>query len=58
MSSPYDLSISVGAVPYLGDEPCSLEELLRRADEAMYENKQRMKAAADSPLPEVPGERR
>ena len=58
VSSPYDLSISVGAVPYLGDEPCSLEELLRRADEAMYENKQRMKAAADSPLPEVPGERR
>jgi diguanylate cyclase (GGDEF)-like protein len=40
----YDLSISCGSAPYLGDEPISLEELIARADELMYENKQSMKA--------------
>jgi len=40
----YDLSISVGCAPYFGDDPITLEELVARADELMYEDKQRMKA--------------
>jgi two-component system cell cycle response regulator len=42
--TPYHLSISCGSAPYLGDEPISLEELIARADELMYDNKQSMKA--------------
>lgn len=40
----YDLSISCGSAPYLGDDPMSLEELVARADELMYIHKQAMKA--------------
>ena len=43
-STAYRLSISCGSAPYLGDEPVSLEELIAKADELMYENKQAMKA--------------
>jgi two-component system cell cycle response regulator len=42
--TPYDLSISCGSAPYLGDDPVSLEELIARADELMYQDKQSMKA--------------
>ncbi len=38
--TPYDLSISCGSAPYLGDDPVSLEELIARADELMYQDKQ------------------
>jgi len=40
----YDLSISCGPAPYFGDDPAPLEELIARADELMYEDKQAMKA--------------
>jgi len=43
-ATPYDLSISCGSAPYLGDDPVSLEELIARADELMYADKQTMKA--------------
>jgi two-component system cell cycle response regulator len=43
-STPYALSISCGSAPYLGDDPASLEELIARADELMYVDKQTMKA--------------
>lgn len=49
-STPYDLSISIGAVAYLGEEPCTLEELISAADEAMYKDKERMKTGADRSL--------
>jgi len=42
--TPYRLSMSCGSAPYLGDEPISLEDLIARADELMYANKQEMKA--------------
>jgi len=37
----YDLSVSVGVVRFDPKESVSLEELLARADEAMYENKRK-----------------
>lgn len=37
---PYRLAISVGAAYFDPDTPCTLEELLARADQAMYERKQ------------------
>jgi diguanylate cyclase (GGDEF)-like protein len=40
-SRPYELSLSVGAAPYDPGEPCSIEELMERADALMYEEKQR-----------------
>ena len=43
-STPYDLSISCGSAPYLGDDPLSLEQLIARADELMYIHKQAVKA--------------
>jgi len=49
-STPWSLSVSVGAVPYLGDDPCSLEDLMQKSDQSMYENKRRMKANASGPL--------
>lgn len=35
----YNISISVGIADYDPDNPCSIEELLDRADKLMYENK-------------------
>ncbi len=35
-ATSYDLSISCGSAPYLGDDPVPLEELIARADELMY----------------------
>jgi two-component system cell cycle response regulator len=57
-TSAYDLSISIGAVSYLGEEPCTLEELIGAADGAMYKDKQRMKAGAAGPLSRVGAGRR
>lgn len=37
----YKLSVSTGIVYYDSEQPCSLEELLLRADKLMYENKER-----------------
>jgi diguanylate cyclase (GGDEF)-like protein len=37
----YTLSVSTGIVYYDPEHPCALEDLLSRADELMYENKQR-----------------
>ena len=37
----YRLAVSMGMVHYNPDRPCSLEELLARADELMYEHKLR-----------------
>jgi two-component system, cell cycle response regulator len=49
-TTPYSLSISCGSAPYLGDEPCSLEELVEQADRLMYENKQAMKAGHEGAM--------
>ncbi len=35
----YKLSISTGSVKYNPESPCSIDELLKRADTSMYENK-------------------
>jgi len=35
----YDLSLSIGVARYEASTPCSLDELLRRADQAMYARK-------------------
>jgi len=46
---PYDLSLSVGAVRYDSDRPCTVFDLLSRADALMYEqkraNRQRVSAS-------------
>ncbi len=49
-TTPYDLSISCGSAPYLGDEPRSLEELIESADGLMYEAKQAMKAGHEGTM--------
>jgi two-component system cell cycle response regulator len=36
---PYKLSLSLGCVQYDAAQPCTLEELLARADQAMYDQK-------------------
>ena len=36
---PYELSLSVGVVPYDPAHPCSLDELMARGDQLMYELK-------------------
>lgn len=41
----YEMSISFGIVPWAPDGDCSLEELVSRADAAMYEQKRAKKAA-------------
>ncbi len=40
----YRLSLSVGVGRYEHHAPCSIDELLRRADQAMYQNKEDKKA--------------
>ena len=40
----YPLSLSVGVGRYEHQSPCSIDELLRRADRAMYKNKDEKKA--------------
>jgi len=44
----YELSLSVGAASYDPHEPCSVEELMERADALMYEEKQRHHRARDA----------
>lgn len=41
--SPYDLSLSIGAAKF--DSGCSIEDLITRADEAMYRNKRNRRTA-------------
>jgi diguanylate cyclase (GGDEF)-like protein len=41
---PYNLSVSIGGAYYDPNHPCPIEELLTRADELMYSNKQHKKA--------------
>ena len=43
-SRQYQLSLSVGVGRYEHQSPCSIDELLRRADRAMYKNKEDKKA--------------
>lgn len=43
--NPYNLSMSVGLACYDPEKPCSLDELLSRADALMYEQKQKKKSA-------------
>jgi diguanylate cyclase (GGDEF)-like protein/PAS domain S-box-containing protein len=43
-SRQYPLSVSVGVGRYEHQSPCSIDELLRRADRAMYKNKEDKKA--------------
>jgi diguanylate cyclase (GGDEF)-like protein/PAS domain S-box-containing protein len=38
---PYKLMLSVGTAPYDPENPCTIEQLLERADKMMYEEKQR-----------------
>ena len=38
---PYQLSVSLGAAAYDPRNPCSLEQLIERADQAMYRDKRR-----------------
>lgn len=38
---PYELSMSLGAAAYDPQQPCSLHQLIERADRAMYEDKRR-----------------
>ncbi len=42
---PYQLSMSIGAVPFERESTVSLEELLDRADDVLYEEKKRKKKA-------------
>jgi diguanylate cyclase (GGDEF)-like protein len=41
---PYDLSVSVGLAHFDGEEGHSIEELMARADRAMYEDKRRKRS--------------
>jgi diguanylate cyclase (GGDEF)-like protein/PAS domain S-box-containing protein len=42
---PWRLSLSVGAARFeVGQAPCSIEELMEQADQAMYQDKQRRKS--------------
>ncbi len=43
----YKLSLTVGAARYDPEHPCSIEELMERADRAMYERKQFKKGVID-----------
>jgi len=36
---PYRISLSIGAAVFSPDDPCSIDELLSRADQMMYRNK-------------------
>ena len=44
------LSVSMGMVHYDSEQPCTLEELLARADELMYEHKQGLKETMPSSI--------
>lgn len=44
----YDISLSFGAAAFDPAAPCSLDELIREADQAMYEEKKRKKRASIS----------
>jgi len=46
---PFKLSLSAGVVCYDPESPCSIDELLTRADALMYKQKQERKARIPSP---------
>ena len=46
---PYQLAVSIGLARYAPDNPCTLDELLGRADQAMYQCKQERKARQQAP---------
>jgi diguanylate cyclase (GGDEF)-like protein len=48
---PCKCSLSVGIVPYDPKHPCSLDELLSRADTLMYRQKEEKKQKTPSPAP-------
>jgi two-component system, cell cycle response regulator len=56
----YELAMSVGVARYEASAPCSLDELLRKADRAMYERKHGRKQEPNDGLPgdAVPSNRR
>jgi GGDEF domain-containing protein len=39
---PYKLSLSLGLTRYSYDSPCSIDELIYKADKAMYEQKKKV----------------
>ena len=39
----FNISFSYGIASYSPEEPCSIEELIKKADSLMYESKQRKK---------------
>lgn len=47
---PHRLSISIGVTHFDPDEPCTLDELLKRGDKAMYVHKQAKKRKVTSKL--------
>lgn len=52
---PFELSLSVGIIPYDPSEPAPVIELLMRADAAMYENKRgKRRADREAMCPDVP----
>jgi diguanylate cyclase (GGDEF)-like protein len=47
----YKLSLSVGTSYFDPVHPCSLDQLLIKADEAMYEQKKNKRTSAETPVP-------
>jgi diguanylate cyclase (GGDEF)-like protein/PAS domain S-box-containing protein len=47
-SRPYELSISIGVTRYDQDNPCTLDELLKRGDKLMYQDKQKKKVQREN----------
>ena len=45
--SPFPVSVSVGCVRYDPQDPCSLDEVLAKADAAMYEQKRLRREGGD-----------
>jgi diguanylate cyclase (GGDEF)-like protein/PAS domain S-box-containing protein len=41
---PYELSLSFGLASYSPEQPCSIDELISRADKLLYEDKKRRKS--------------
>jgi diguanylate cyclase (GGDEF)-like protein len=52
---PYQLSMSMGILPLDPDDPLSLDDLLARADAAMYQQKRLRRSRGGTPPP-IPGE--
>jgi diguanylate cyclase (GGDEF)-like protein len=50
-NNPWTFSATIGLAYYDTDEPCSLDELLRRADSEMYLQREERRAAKTRPVP-------